>query len=637
MIASVLLNAKHLFPLQTFRDYSLIATLCQVPVITRGGYNNLAFSESPLGLKANPSLQATASLETRAIKICVALFLAFALSAVLCRPIFCAEYYTKSDVSGKRFAVFEPTLRGVESGDATWLPTAVAEPLRTNFKLYIGVVLIDVSNTESIRQIQRKQESGAFDQKTALEAGRLLNAQFAVFPIITKTKNTYQFSCAVTDLQTGERVASATVSEVVRVNDLYGQALGKTVLNLAPQMGVELTSLGKFALSGTSENSSFTEQRALAQQDVNTLATTLNELNARLKKIGNSSSLFDEAERAQAMKIEAEKNLMEQKLAAAQKRMDDLQSRQQKEMREKQRAVERSLEAQKKLENLSAEVDKKAAELRSKQNANMTLEEKVILLEKKKSIYMELKLKVGGQKQAVFNEAKKLYDEQKKDENEKSLYRKAELGLDGKPTENARLRVRAENAALLERLEREAQEESFGIDLASQKQLASLLAEIQKSQTTIAKRGTDSSVTTAGIFSVGNYDSEKYTWSAFISLQLGGNEIVREEIKIHLDDISKAIDKKVFSKNYAAKDYEEFLDAVEVYDSMFAMSSQFVYLEVDYKMEAMPQEYPSLYKYTPLEYRIMNSLNSSCIKKIAPKSTSSFIQYSPATDMRGAK
>ncbi len=565
------------------------------------------------------------------------MFLAFALSAVLCRPIFCAEYYTKSDVSGKRFAVFEPTLRGVESGDATWLPTAVAEPLRTNFKLYIGVVLIDVSNTESIRQIQRKQESGAFDQKTALEAGRLLNAQFAVFPIITKTKNTYQFSCAVTDLQTGERVASATVSEVVRVNDLYGQALGKTVLNLAPQMGVELTSLGKFALSGTSENSSFTEQRALAQQDVNTLATTLNELNARLKKIGNSSSLFDEAERAQAMKIEAEKNLMEQKLAAAQKRMDDLQSRQQKEMREKQRAVERSLEAQKKLENLSAEVDKKAAELRSKQNANMTLEEKVILLEKKKSIYMELKLKVGGQKQAVFNEAKKLYDEQKKDENEKSLYRKAELGLDGKPTENARLRVRAENAALLERLEREAQEESFGIDLASQKQLASLLAEIQKSQTTIAKRGTDSSVTTAGIFSVGNYDSEKYTWSAFISLQLGGNEIVREEIKIHLDDISKAIDKKVFSKNYAAKDYEEFLDAVEVYDSMFAMSSQFVYLEVDYKMEAMPQEYPSLYKYTPLEYRIMNSLNSSCIKKIAPKSTSSFIQYSPATDMRGAK
>lgn len=533
--------------------------------------------------------------------------------------------------------MFEPTLRGVESGDATWLPTAVAEPLRTNFKLYMGVVLIDVSNTESIRQIQRKQESGAFDQKTALEAGRLLNAQFAVFPTITKTKTTYQLSCAVTDLQSGERVASATVSEVARVNDLYGQTLGKTVLNLAPQMGVELTSLGKFVLSGASENFSFIEQTALAQQDVNTLTTSLNELNARLKKVGNSSSLLDEAQRAQAMKIEAEKNLMEQKLLAAQKRMDDLQNRQQKEMREKQRATERSLEAQKKLENLSAEVDKKAAELRSKQNANMTLEEKVILLEKKKSIYMELKSKVGGQKQAVLDQAKKLYDEQKKDENEKSLYRKAELGLDGKPTENARLRVRAENAALLERLEREAQEEAFGIDSASQKQLASLLAEIQKSQTNIAKRGTDSSVTMAGIFSVGNYDSEKYTWSAFISLQLGGNEIVREEIQIHLDDISKAIDKKVFSKNFAEKDYEEFLDAVEVYDSMFAMSSQFVYLEVDYKMEAMPQEYPSLYKYTPLEYRIMNSLNSSCIKKIAPKSASSFIQYAPATDMRSAK
>ncbi|MCM1408418.1 MAG: penicillin-binding protein activator LpoB [Bacteroides sp.] len=147
---------------------------------------------------------------------------AFALSAVFCLPTFCAEYYTKSSVSGKRFAVFEPALRGVESGDAAWLPTAVAEPLRTNFKLYMGVVLIDISNTESVRQIQRKQESGAFDQKTAVEAGRLLNAQFAVFPTITKTKNTYQLSCAVTDLQTGERVASATVSEVARVNDLYG-------------------------------------------------------------------------------------------------------------------------------------------------------------------------------------------------------------------------------------------------------------------------------------------------------------------------------------------------------------------------------------------------------------------------------
>ncbi|MCM1321571.1 MAG: hypothetical protein NC041_02985 [Bacteroides sp.] len=413
--------------------------------------------------------------------------------------------------------------------------------------------------------------------------------------------------------------------------------MGKAVQNLAPQMGVELTSLGRFALSGASEDSSFTEQSALAQQDVNTLTAILNDLDTRLKKSGTSSSAADEAQRAQAMKIEAEKNLMEQKLAAAQKRMNDLQDRRQKEMREKQRAAERSMEAQKKLENLSSEVDKKAAELRSKQKDNMTLEEKIVLLEKKKSIYMELKSNVGGQKQAIFGQIKKLYDEQKKDENEKSLYRKAELDLNGNPTENAKLRVRAENAALLERLEKEAQEEVLGVDSASEKQLAVLLAEIEKDKALIAKKGTTSSVTTAGAFSVGSYNSVQYLWSASILLQLGGNEIVREEIQIHLDDISKAIDKKIFSKSYAAKDYEEFLDAVEVYDSMFAMSSQFVYLEVDYKMEAMPQEYPSLYKYTPLEYRIMNSLNSSCIKKIAPKSASSFIQYTPVTDMRGAK
>lgn len=579
----------------------------------------------------------TSSLKARALQYCRVLLFVLILSTVFCPSSFCDKYYTKSNVSGKRFAVFEPILRGVENGEATWLPTAVAEPLRTNFKLYMGVVLIDISNTESVRQIQRTQESGAFDQKSAVEAGRLLNAQFAVFPTITKTKSTYQLSCAVTDLQTGERVASATVSEIARVNDLYGQVLGKTVLSLAPQMGVDLTSLGKFALSGASENSSFTEQSALVQQDVNTLTTILNDLNMRLKKTGSSSSIVDEAQRAQAMKIEAEKNLMEQKLAAAQKRMDDLQHRQEKELREKQRAAERSLEAQKKLESLSAEVDKKAAELRSKQNANMTLEENIVLLEKKKSIYMELKLNVGGQKQAVFDQAKKLYEGQKKDENEKSLYRKAELGIDGNPTENARRRVRAENAALFERLKMEAQEEALGIDSASQKQLASLLAEIQKSQTLLAKKSTDSSLATAELFSVGNYNSEKYTWSASVSMQLGGNTIASEEIQIHLDDISKAIDKKVFSKNYAEKDYDEFLDAVEVYDSMFAMSSQFVYLEMDYKMEAMPEGYPSVYKFTPIEYRVMNSLNSSCIKKIKATALPSFIQYMPATDMRGAK
>ncbi|MCR4790808.1 MAG: hypothetical protein K5839_06980, partial [Treponemataceae bacterium] len=184
---------------------------------------------------------------------------------------FAGDFYIGSGAEGKRYAVFEPSLTNVGAGESSWIGKSVRDSFNTSLKQYTGMTSVDVANTAKIKEYQKKSESGAMDEATAIELGKLVNAQYGVFINITKTASTYMLSVSVTDLTTGTQPALYTVKDVRKVNDLYGISANQVILHIVPQLGVELTSMGKYSLNNNTDDISVSQQAELAQQEADNL------------------------------------------------------------------------------------------------------------------------------------------------------------------------------------------------------------------------------------------------------------------------------------------------------------------------------------------------------------------------------
>lgn len=542
-----------------------------------------------------------------------------------------SDYYTGRGKEDKSFFMLEPVIENVDSSERAWLPSAITSPLKANLKLFTGMTPVNLENTAKIQEIQKKVESGAYDASRAvIEAGKLQDADYGVFITVTKSTDRYQLAVSITNLTTGREEATAVISNIYKATDLQEAAINAITIKLAQQLGVNLTALGLYTLSSSSDGS-LDEQLTLARQEAASYQSTIDQLNRELAGLNTASALTDQEALARKAAAETEIQLYEQRQQAAQLKAQRLLEQKQREAEEALAATARSAEAAQKLSQLSAQAEEIASQIREKQIQTLTAEERITLIENKKAAYMQLYTQVEDEAESYRELAFEEYQKGFQNPYDPANYPPAfcQNGIMNVDYQNMLI---LQNEELKRQCDEEAEENIAKIREATEETLSELLKDIKRDVTNLAKSTfTLSSLEIPDIFHVSSYDVNSYSWNGTLVFYMFNDSCPVTDFSLSYQDVTGEPLPQLTTK--AA--FEEYAATYDIYDAMFRMGTPFLTLEMDYTIVSDDDDHPSCYIISPKEYRLIQTSSGKMLSSRKIQDEDMELQYYPLTDMRG--
>ncbi|MCL2063793.1 MAG: CsgG/HfaB family protein [Candidatus Cloacimonetes bacterium] len=164
-----------------------------------------------------------------------------------------SPFWTGDGRSGITITVYEIGGVGLTEDDQILLPL-IQSTITGIFRHYSAMTVFDQQYIENILRQQRLSLSGDFSESGAMEIGRLTNAQFVVFGNLTKIGNNFNLSLAVSNVTTGERVASFIPTQVSLQSLRDFSAVREACRDILLQLGVNLTERSIQDLSRAEDN-----------------------------------------------------------------------------------------------------------------------------------------------------------------------------------------------------------------------------------------------------------------------------------------------------------------------------------------------------------------------------------------------
>ncbi|MCH5291989.1 MAG: hypothetical protein J1D88_09600 [Treponema sp.] len=147
-------------------------------------------------------------------------------------------------------AVPAPKAVNLEGG-ADWIPLFIQGIITTNFQQYSGLAVIDRQNADMVKAEQRLSESAEFDEKDAIELGKMTSAKLIVTGNIVAKSGAYALTFSITDAETGEAKATASVPDCPRSALEDGTAANQISYDLMAGYGIALGDGVKVKLTRT--------------------------------------------------------------------------------------------------------------------------------------------------------------------------------------------------------------------------------------------------------------------------------------------------------------------------------------------------------------------------------------------------
>ena len=141
-----------------------------------------------------------------------------------------------------KVSIAVPAPKAVNLGEgADWIPLFIQGIITANFQQYSGLTVIDRQNADMVKAEQRLSESAEFDEKNTLELGKLTNAHLTVTGNIMAKSGAYALTFNITDVETGETKASASVPNCPRSALEDGTAANRISYDLMTGFGIALS------------------------------------------------------------------------------------------------------------------------------------------------------------------------------------------------------------------------------------------------------------------------------------------------------------------------------------------------------------------------------------------------------------
>ena len=529
---------------------------------------------------------------------------------------------------GARVSVLPPTVKNINE---VALSDMVAKKIEGNFSMYTDFTLI-TSNVAEIRKIQRQSEDLSFDESTAIEAGKLLSVQYVLSSDIAKIGSEYSFSCSFTNVTTGETKSFGPFNRKT-INELYsvsGSAVDEMTIKLCDNLGIPLTNSQKYVLTHGEADLSVSDQRKLNQEDMDNYKRQLEELDSQINALKLSSD-YEVKQR-----LEAERALAEEKLNAAKSKEQRLLEDERKRAEDEKQDAKRNEEQKKKRNDMEKEAEEKLRQLREKRMESATILQQLSMIESKKKALVEIREDV----EALVTESNNTLQNELDDKLQSiqdEPYRRAQLDANGNPTENAKKIREGKQQKIKDdylgngKTKGRIKDAEDKIRSATARQEDDLYYEILSDYGKIKKTQTLTSASeNADLrYSIGVYDGSTYSWQAQLFVYSDGVLLWQYDISLSY--------KKLTGKEPDPDDdekLEEYYDLVDLYNSWFMRDSPILTFELDYNIEAYPDDTPSTYRFNFTQTRIKDTVFGNRLDTINVRNASITRTMTPVYDIR---
>lgn len=489
--------------------------------------------------------------------------------------------------NGSKFMVVNQKNANLTASEASWLPDSVKSKLEENLQSYTTFSFVS-SDMDAIKKIQRQSESGAFDEKEALEIGKLKFAKYAVFVTLRKS-GTYNVVADVMDLTTGEKLATVSASEKKSANDLFsrsGCAADEITVKLCDKLGISLTNTQRHVLLDGEENVSLDDQATMAREEEEAFKKSMAKYDEEIKRLSESTDLDSVAAKK---KMEADRAMAEAKMKAASEKSRRLAEEAKQAAADKMADAQRSEEQKRRRDEMARLAAEKAAEVRKAAITNGSIYEEIGVLENKKKAVIDIQKAYDKRVAEIMAEGEAEFA-RKKAEIMDAPYRTAELNPDGTPSDTARSRRKTQVADVLNNLPESYAKQIVDAKFYATDTVIELLKGIRIDQNSISRERTVSSLGKDLKVQFGLFNGKTNSWRTTFWLYSNGLPVCSRSFDLTYTDLTgKSIDVK------DSKAYDSFMDTVDLYNSLFSRGEPVVTIGIDYTIESV-DDFSSSYR-----------------------------------------
>ncbi len=155
---------------------------------------------------------------------------------LICTLVFGAALYAENNT------IAVPAPKSVNlSAENGWIPLFIQGVITSNLQQYSGMKVIDRQNADMVKAEQKLSERAEFDEKNAIALGKMTNARLIVTGSITGKGAGCALLFSITDAETGETKATATVPNCLFSALENGEAANRISYDLMTGYGIALS------------------------------------------------------------------------------------------------------------------------------------------------------------------------------------------------------------------------------------------------------------------------------------------------------------------------------------------------------------------------------------------------------------
>ena len=529
-----------------------------------------------------------------------------------------------------------PILENINDTDEdSFLGGFVRDRVQANLDSYTDFAFVNSANKKEIIELQMESESDIYDESTAIELGKLVNADYGLFITIRRVEQSYIVQAKFTDIESGlDLFTTDTVSrlEPLELASSNGCAADELSLLILDKLEIELTQTerhllmnGKSGLNGEEEYEAYLKDEEKYQE-------LLVQIQNDIDVLSNSSEVEDVVRQEN---LEAEKKQAMEKLKWVREKKLKLKEEQQRREDEEELDAKRSDELRNMLKETSEALTEKLGTINYSEQESFI--SRIKYVETIKKAFYEIKEDADLHINTILEDVEEQVDIKREEVNSRPL-KAHEVSTDGYITYTAQENRDREVEDFAEGLYKKANIRVSNIEKIADAQQKKLLREIEKGYAGFKKV----TITTFGdelIVDIGEYDGKKYGWDLIVTVQ--SDDIKVLTTKAFLPYSSLTGHKEAPSSE--DPNYERYTQEVEYYSSLFTRNEPVLTFALDIIIEPLPKDRPSCYNfyfenfryYETLKFNTKGKTITSLPKdKLALRNSYIEHQMTPAYDIR---
>lgn len=516
--------------------------------------------------------------------------------------------------------------------DLGWLKNSVRDRLSANVSKYTDFRLIDNTNEKKVKELQKKFEGGGYNEAAMAEIGNLTPAKYAIFSTVRKAGGKFSLTVGVVDLSTGTNLfqhVSEGQKEYERLYDGAGCEIDKITMNMCSALGVSLSTEQRWVLQHGESDLSSDDRQRLAEQEAARYKEQIAALNKEISVSSTSSELSADSVRAKA---EAQRAIIEEKLRTAEEKSKRLAEENKKALEYEKILNEKSAKVKEERDRLAREAQEKAEKARSKKLENASILSQIRIIEGKKQALIGIRDDLHERLNEIDEQAQADIET----ETDKIMNAPLKIGdrkQDGTITSDAL--IRRQNAAKAKKIEILVQAEKDKEDASTKPK--STMDDLRKGiyadyalLGTEKKPRTVSSLSDELQLSVGVWDGESHKWPVNVYLYSDNILLTQTSFEIEYTQFTGNAVPKIEDSDEVWDDYS---DAVAMYDSLFSRGDKILVCEMDYWAEPKDEDHPSEYKFGFSKLRVYNNVRGKNVSEMSLNSKRDF-SMTPPYDIR---